>query len=423
VTEQRRLARAAAGVGGDDTARQILGNLRAMQSAIRLATEPRAFELEDLLEIHRTLLRATRDEHLVGTVREQRNWIGASAFSPAGAEFIPPPEDKVPDLLLDLVAFVNRDDLPVAMQAAIAHAQFETIHPFADGNGRAGRCLIHVVYRRRGVAPSVAPPISPVLATHAKQYIGGLEQFRFGELAESLLFFAVATLSAARNARALAAGVETLCENWLAKLGNPRADASSRRIANQLPAEPIITIARAAEIASVSNTAADNAVRALQAADVLKPDRGPCDFTRQLALLDAVRGRSCAVGHRPITYNRMVVGLLTSETLSGPEADRVFHALADITRRDILARAIQREQSVSTLARRYEISLTAVQKHVAVLERAALVNKRRSGREQRVAANPEMLRKAATLLAAFEQLWIQRATKIAEILAEEGAGP
>jgi DNA-binding transcriptional ArsR family regulator len=118
----------------------------------------------------------------------------------------------------------------------------------------------------------------------------------------------------------------------------------------------------------------------------------------------------------------MVVGLLTSGALSEPEADRVFHALADTTRRDILARAIQREQSVSTLARYYEISLTAVQKHVAVLERAALVNKQRSGREQRVAANPEMLRKAATLLADFEQLWTQRATKIAEILAEEGAG-
>jgi DNA-binding transcriptional ArsR family regulator len=117
----------------------------------------------------------------------------------------------------------------------------------------------------------------------------------------------------------------------------------------------------------------------------------------------------------------MVVGLPNSETLSEPEADRVFHALADTTRRHILARAIQREQSVSALARHYEMSLTAVQKHVAVLERAALVNKQRSGREQRVAANPEMLRKAATLLASFEQLWIQRATKIAEILAEEGA--
>src|ERR1044072_9055250 len=115
----------------------------------------------------------------------------------------------------------------------------------------------------------------------------------------------------------------------------------------------------------------------------------------------------------------MVVDPLIGDALSEPEADRVFHALADATRRDILARAIEREQSVSALARGYEISLTAVQKHVAVLERAALVSKHKSGREQRVAANPETLRKAATLLAAFEQLWIKRANKIAEILAEE----
>src|SRR5277367_307042 len=105
--------------------------------------------------------------------------------------------------------------------------------------------------------------------------------------------------------------------------------------------------------------------------------------------------------------------------LPDADADRVFKALADSTRRDILARAIEREQSVSSLARRYEISLTAVQKHVGVLERAALISKRRSGREQIVVANQTTLRQAATLLEVFEQLWIQRATKIAEILAEE----
>jgi DNA-binding transcriptional ArsR family regulator len=121
-----------------------------------------------------------------------------------------------------------------------------------------------------------------------------------------------------------------------------------------------------------------------------------------------------------LTYNQMVVDLLTSDTFSGAEADRVFHALSDSTRRDILVRAIQREQSVSALARHYEISLTAVQKHVTVLERAALVSKHRSGREQLVAANPDTLRRANTLLRTFEQLWIDRANRIAEILTEEG---
>ena len=106
--------------------------------------------------------------------------------------------------------------------------------------------------------------------------------------------------------------------------------------------------------------------------------------------------------------------------MSEQEADRVFHALADATRRDILAHAIEREQSVSTLARRYEMSFAAVQKHVAVLERATLVVKRRRGREQLVCGNPPTVRSAATLLGAFEQLWIQRTTQIADVLAGEG---
>jgi DNA-binding transcriptional ArsR family regulator len=120
-----------------------------------------------------------------------------------------------------------------------------------------------------------------------------------------------------------------------------------------------------------------------------------------------------------LIYNQMVVGLHEA-FIDEADADRVFHALADSTRRDILARAIEREQSVSALARHYEISLTAVQKHVVVLERAALVTKNRSGREQLVVANPETLRRANTLLEAFEQLWIARANRIAEILKEEG---
>ena len=122
-----------------------------------------------------------------------------------------------------------------------------------------------------------------------------------------------------------------------------------------------------------------------------------------------------------LTYNQMVVDLLTGDTLSQEQADRVFHALSDSTRRDILIRAIQREQSVSALARHYEISLTAVQKHVTVLEQAALVSKTRSGREQLVASNPDTLRRANTLLKTFEQLWIDRANRIAEILTEEEA--
>jgi Fic family protein len=93
---------------------------------------------------------------------------------------VPPPEDRVRELLDDLVEFINLDDLPGVAQAAIAHAQFETVHPFGDGNGRAGRCLIHVILRRRRLAPLFVPPISVVLATTGRRYIAGAVDFREG---------------------------------------------------------------------------------------------------------------------------------------------------------------------------------------------------------------------------------------------------
>jgi DNA-binding transcriptional ArsR family regulator len=118
-----------------------------------------------------------------------------------------------------------------------------------------------------------------------------------------------------------------------------------------------------------------------------------------------------------LIYNQMVVDLPERE------ADRIFHALADATRRDLLARAILREQSVSALASHYEMSFAAVQKHVAVLERARLIIKQRRGREQIVHGNAPTLRKAAALLDVYEHLWIQRATQIADVLSGEEGTP
>jgi DNA-binding transcriptional ArsR family regulator len=122
----------------------------------------------------------------------------------------------------------------------------------------------------------------------------------------------------------------------------------------------------------------------------------------------------CAGATASLTYNQVVVDILTDGS-----TDRIFQALADTTRRDILVRAILQEQSVSALARHYEMSFAAVQKHVAVLERATLVTKRRHGREQIVQGNASTLRTAAALLDAYEQLWIERATQIADLLGSE----
>jgi DNA-binding transcriptional ArsR family regulator len=111
------------------------------------------------------------------------------------------------------------------------------------------------------------------------------------------------------------------------------------------------------------------------------------------------------------------------DQLSDSEVDRIFQALADSTRRDILARTIQQEQSVSALAGRYAMSFAAVQKHVSVLERARLVTKQRRGREQIVHANRPRLAQAAALLDEFERIWIERVARIDDILTEKKGPP
>jgi DNA-binding transcriptional ArsR family regulator len=118
-----------------------------------------------------------------------------------------------------------------------------------------------------------------------------------------------------------------------------------------------------------------------------------------------------------IIYNHMVVGLLADE-----RADRVFHALADGTRRDIVLRTLDGEHSVSALARRYPMSFAAVQKHVAVLEEAGLVTKQRNGREQLVRGNVDTVRRASQLLDKLEAVWRGRIDRMGEILADDPNG-
>jgi Fic family protein len=260
---QRRLARAAFDAGGDDTAKQIVGNIRAMERAVAFGSESRELTYADLIEIHRTLLEGTRDAHLAGVVRTEQNWLGGRGYSPVDAEFIPPPHERVDELLRDLVAFVNRTDLQPTLMAAAAHAQFETIHPFIDGNGRVGRCLIHVVLRRRGVAAAVVPPISAILATRSDAYVRALGAWRGDDPVEWCLFFAGVAITAVREARRLAQMVEALQADWLARAGTPRRDASARRLIELLPGEPIVSVRRAVELTGATRPAANNAIALL----------------------------------------------------------------------------------------------------------------------------------------------------------------
>jgi Fic family protein len=269
---QRRLARAEAegGEARDATARAVLGNVAAMERAMALADQRRPMRLEDLLDVHRALMQETPDPRGAGELRERQNWIGGNPWSPLDASYVPPPPEHVPGLTEDLLRFIARDDLPASIQAAVAHAQFEAIHPFADGNGRVGRALIHFVLRRRGLAPRFVPPVSLVLGARSNTYIRGLNAFAHGELADWLEVFARALRAAAQRSATLAGAIAELQESWRERAGRPRKDSSAEALIGALPAYPVLTADSASKLLGRSVQAANEALAALERAGVVK---------------------------------------------------------------------------------------------------------------------------------------------------------
>ncbi|MFV2063899.1 MAG: Fic family protein [Chloroflexota bacterium] len=252
------------------TARAVAANVRAMEDAISIGAEDRPFLANDIKHIHSTLLRGTRDNAMAGHIRTVQNWIGGRLDSPLDAEFVPPPPGDVMPLLNDLVAFINREDMPAVVQAAIAHAQFETIHPFEDGNGRVGRALIHAIFRRRGLAPRFVPPISVVLATNANAYVQGLTDYRNEKVDRWCGSFAYTSRLAAGESVSLGSQIGTMQDEWRERAGRPRRGSSAARIIELLPAVPIMTVASAQERLGVSDEAARLGLTALEKARVVR---------------------------------------------------------------------------------------------------------------------------------------------------------
>ena len=265
---------------GDRVAVEVLGNITAMRTAVDTASTAATFDLDDLLDVHRTLMRRSPSPQVGGQVRSEQNWIGGTSYTPCQATFVPPPPDRVPGLLDDLLVYVNGDDHSPLVQAALAHAQFETIHPFADGNGRTGRALIHVVLRRRGLAPAFVPPISLALATAAEAYIAGLTDFRaLGEpddprravgASEWLRLFAAATRRACADAESYAEKIDALSTRWRHQLGRVRADSGIDRLLRVLPGAPVVSVDSASALIGRSKARTTDAVNALAAAGILR---------------------------------------------------------------------------------------------------------------------------------------------------------
>jgi Fic family protein len=276
--DARTLARAEARFDQGEALRpeavEVLANITAMQLAVDEATVADELTLQHLIDTHRALLeRAVNGERIAGVVRTRQNWIGGNDYNPCGANFVPPPHDYVQPLLDDLLRFANEETLPPIAQAAHAHAQFETIHPFEDGNGRTGRALVQMILRRRGLAPDYVPPISVVLAADKARYIEGLIAFREGREGEWLQIFAAAAARAAELAAVFLVQVQQLQQQWRAQLAehHVRSDAAAWAVIEVLPGHPMISVPVAVGATGRARAAIQQAVAVLVEARVLRP--------------------------------------------------------------------------------------------------------------------------------------------------------
>ena len=281
----RRLLHAEAVRGLDEapsdvTAIEVIGNIDAMVYGIERIGAGDEITVELLLEIHRRLLAGTRLDPYAGVFRDVQNWIGGSSYNPCSAAYVPPPAEFVTDLVSDLCSFCNADVLPAVAQAAIAHAQFETIHPFVDGNGRTGRALIHLVLRRRGHALRVLPPVSLILATWAKDYVTALVGTRYRGPATSkdahaginrwIAQFATACTRSVADATVFEERARNIQNEWRMRRGSIRKNSAADLLLRALPGAPVVTVPSVAMLIGRTYPAANNAVAQLVEAGVLR---------------------------------------------------------------------------------------------------------------------------------------------------------
>ncbi|WP_245700874.1 Fic family protein [Sanguibacter gelidistatuariae] len=264
TSNARNIAIAELDLASKQNSELIVANVRAMQRA--LDAGPRITGTT-ILDTHEALL-GHSDPDIVGAWRTEQVWIGGSDISPHGAEFIPPHADRVPELIDDLVAFAGRNDLPVLAQASLVHAQFETIHPFLDGNGRTGRAIMHTLLRGSGLTRHSTVPVSSGLLRDTTRYFDALTAYREGDPDQIVVQASKAAFAAVVNGRQLAADMtawrETARESLVA-----RSDSAAWPLIDLIVRQPVVNADRVAAELGIGVRAARNALDRLTDAGVL----------------------------------------------------------------------------------------------------------------------------------------------------------
>jgi len=226
-----------------------------------------------LSEAHKRLLSGARGAHKQpGEVRRSQNWIGGTR--PGNATFVPPPPHRLPELLSDFERAVHaKSDLPPLVRVGLLHVQFETLHPFLDGNGRLGRLLITLLLRHWGLLSRPLLYLSLFLKTHRQEYYRRLSAVRTeGDWEGWLAYFLEGIAVVAEEATATARRLHGIVAASRARvLVRENATVFSLRLFELLPEHPIVTVNRVVELLDCSRPAAGKALRILEAASVLRP--------------------------------------------------------------------------------------------------------------------------------------------------------
>jgi len=241
---------------------QIVAHVKADLAALARAG---SLDEDAIVHIQRTLMASTRPDRR-GRWRSQQVWIGGGSRGPQRASFVPPHESRVPALMADLIAFMKRRDLPPLPQIAIAHAQYETIHPFLEVNGRTGRAVMQAMLRRSDVTRSVVLPISAGLLQDTAGYFDALTQYRAGHLSDIVDTMSQAAHTAVETSRMLVDDLDAVNDSWQSQV-TARQGSAARRLLGLLTRQPTVTSKLAVSYLGVT------APNALLAIDRLVDDR------------------------------------------------------------------------------------------------------------------------------------------------------
>lgn len=267
TTSAKQLALAEIDEGDKANALTVVGNVRAMEAALQLADD---ISEDSILAMHKALMlhQIGFPPEDVGRFRTEPVWIGKGEAGPRLADFVAPHQGRVPGAIDDLVRFVKRQDVPVLVQVAVAHAQFETIHPFPDGNGRTGRALLQSMLRHGGLTRNVTVPVSAGLLQNTDAYFAALTNYREGNPNDIVTAVTEAVFSALTNGRQLVDELRTISSEWKSAI-SARRGSTGVGLQELLLKQPVVNAQMVAAELSVSEVAAQTAINKLIDAGIL----------------------------------------------------------------------------------------------------------------------------------------------------------